>query len=73
MSSLRYQYQTIEFGKSDIHLRTLHDKQEYADDDDITEKLGISSANWSLFGVIWDSSKVLANYMFDYKIGEKNV
>lgn len=73
MSSLRYQYQTIEFGKSDIHLRTLRDKQEYSDDDNIAEKLGISSANWSLFGVVWDSSKVLANFMFDYEIEDKRI
>lgn len=73
MSSLRYQYQTIEFGKSDIHLRTLRDKQEYSDDDHIAEKLGISSANWSLFGVVWDSSKVLANFMFEYEIEDKKI
>lgn len=73
MSSLRFQYQTIEFGKSDIHLRTLRDKQQYSDDDDLAEKLGISSANWSLFGVVWDSSKVLANYMFDYEIEGKKI
>ena len=73
MSPLRFQYQTIEFGKSDIHLRTLRDKQQYLDEDDIAEKLGISSANWSLFGVVWDSSKVLANYMFDYEIENKKI
>lgn len=73
MSSLRFQYQTIEFGKSDIHLRTLRDKQQYCDEDDIAEKLGISSANWSLFGVVWDSSKVLAHLMFDYKIEGKRI
>ncbi|MCW8900937.1 MAG: protein N-lysine methyltransferase family protein [Gammaproteobacteria bacterium] len=73
MSSLRFQYQTIEFGKSDIHLRTLRDKQQYSDDDDIAENLGISSANWSLFGVVWDSSKVLANVMFDYEIEGKRI
>jgi len=73
MSSLRYQYQTIEFDKSDIHLRTLRDKQEYSDEDNIAEKLGISSANWSLFGVVWDSSKVLANFMFEYEVKEKKI
>lgn len=73
MTSLRYQYQTIEFGKSDIHLRTLRNRQEYSDDDDIAEKLGISSANWSLFGIVWDSSKVLANYMFEYEFEDKKI
>lgn len=73
MTSLRYQYQTIEFGKSDIHLRTLRNRQEYSDDKDIAEKLGISSANWSLFGIVWDSSKVLANYMFEYEFEDKKI
>lgn len=73
MTSLRYQYQTIEFGKSDIHLRTLRNSQEYSDDEDIAEKLGISSANWSLFGIVWDSSKVLANYMFEYEFEDKKI
>ena len=62
-SSLRVRYQTIEFGKVDIHLCTLRDKQEYEDPDGEALKLGISSATWSLFGVIWPSSLVLAHHM----------
>lgn len=73
MSSLRFRYRTIEFGKSDIHLRTLRDRQQYSDDDSVASKLGISSANWPLFGIIWDSSKVLANLMFEYKIKNKRI
>jgi len=73
MSSLRFRYRTIEFGNSDIHLRTLRDRQEYADDDNVASKLGISSANWPLFGIIWDSSKILANLMFEYKIKNKRI
>lgn len=73
MSSLRYRYQTLEFGDTDIHLRTLRDKQQFSDDDGIAEKLGINSATWPLFGVIWDSSAVLAHFMFDYEIKGKRV
>ena len=73
VSSLRFRYRTIEFGNSDIHLRTLRDRQQYSDDDNVASKLGISSANWPLFGIIWDSSKVLANLMFDYKIKNKRI
>jgi len=73
MSSLRFRYRTIEFGDTDIHLRTLRDRQQYADDDNVASKLGISSANWPLFGVIWDSSKVLANLMFEYEIKDKRI
>jgi predicted nicotinamide N-methyase len=73
MSSLRIRYQTIEFGEVDIHVRTLRDNQEYLDVDDVAAKLGISSATWPLFGIVWASSEVLAHLMFDYKIGTKRI
>lgn len=73
MASLRFRYQTIEFGDSDIHLRTLRDKQQFSDDDGIAEELGISSSTWPLFGVIWDSSKVLAHLMSDYEVEGKRI
>lgn len=73
MSSLRVSYQTIEFGDVDIHLRTLRDKQEFLDVDGIAEKLGISSAQWSLFGVIWPSSEVLAHLMSDFAVKGKRI
>ena len=66
MSKIRVCYQTIEFGDTDIHVRTLRDKQQYSDDDNIAEKKGITSANWPIFGVIWDSGKVLAHLMYKY-------
>jgi len=73
MTALRFQYQTIEFDDVDIHVRTLRDKQQYFDDNDAAHNLGISSAQWSLFGVIWPSSEVLAHYMFDFDIKGKRI
>ncbi len=67
MSKIRVRYQTFEFGKTDIHVRTLRDKQQYSDVDGMALKKGISSAMWPLFGVIWDSGKVLAHLMHDYE------
>lgn len=61
MNDLRLRYQTIEFGTTDIHLCTLRDKQEFFDPEGIAEQLGISSAMWPLFGVVWPSSMVLAH------------
>lgn len=72
-SPLRLRYQTIEFGKLDIHLCTLRDKQEFNDQRDVALKLGICSASWSIFGVIWPSSLVLANYMSDYQTDGKRI
>ena len=63
MKPLRVRYQTLEFAHTDIHLRTLRDNQEYADVDGIALELGISSATWPLFGIVWASGTVLAHLM----------
>ncbi len=57
----------------DIHLCTLRDKQQFNDDSGAAEAIGISSAQWSLFGVVWDSSVVLANLMNDFDIEGKRI
>lgn len=68
MSSLRTRYRTIEFGDTDIHVQTLRDKQQFADRDGLASALGISSAAWPLFGVIWASGEILAHLMHEYEI-----
>ena len=73
LSSLRVKYQTVEFDKIDIHLRTLRDKNQYFDPEGIAEKLGISSALWPIFGVIWPSSMVMANFLFGYNHQGKRI
>lgn len=73
MSPVRIRYQTFEFGKADIHVRTLRDNQQFSDVNGIAEKLGISSATWPLFGIIWDSSEVLAHLMFEFNVEGKRV
>lgn len=73
MTGPRLSYQTIEFGKTDIHLCTLRNTQEFNDPAGVAEKLGISSANWSLFGVIWPSSLVLAHHIHVLDTGTKRI
>lgn len=73
MTDLRLKYQTVEFGTTDIHLCTLRDRQEFYDPKGIAEKLGISSATWPIFGVIWPSSMVLAHYMSQYNTKSKRI
>jgi len=70
---LRVRYQTVEFGTTDIHLCTLRDKQQFSDPDNVALKLGISSATWPLFGVVWPSSLVLAHYIEDYVTEGKRI
>ncbi|WP_210396143.1 class I SAM-dependent methyltransferase [Motiliproteus sediminis] len=73
MSALRLRYQTLEVGSYDVHLRTLRDNQQYQDDLGIAESLGISSATWPLFGIIWPSGEVLANQMLVQEIEGKRI
>lgn len=72
-SPLRVRYQTIEFGAADIHLCTLRDKQQFSDPLGVADGLGISSASWPLFGVVWPSGLVLANFMLDYTTTGKRI
>ena len=69
----RVRYQTIEFDSFDIHLCTLRDKQQFSDQLGEAESMGISSAQWSLFGVVWESSEILAREMQHFDIKNKRI
>ena len=43
-------------GAHDLHIQSLLDRQQYADPLGEAEALGISSAAWPLFGLLWPSS-----------------
>ncbi len=73
MTNLRLSYQTIEFGKTDIHLCTLRNRQEFHDPEGIAEKLGICSTAWPIFGIVWPSSLVLAHHVSSLALGSKRV
>ncbi len=72
LEDVRIKYQTFEFEDTDIHVRTLRDLQQFSDVENKASNLGISSAQWPLFGVIWASGELLARLMYDYEIdGER--
>ena len=73
MNSLRIRYQTLEFACADIHLRTLRDLQQFGEDEGAAERLGVPLSSWPLFGVIWESSEVLAHLMDGYDIAGKRI
>lgn len=73
LDNIRFKYQTIEFEDIDIHVRTLRDTQQFYDKDNKAEKLGINSASWSLFGVLWPSSQILANYVHQKDTSSKRI
>ncbi|MBK24620.1 MAG: histidine kinase [Halobacteriovorax sp.] len=66
-------YTSVEFPDFDIHLRTLKNKQQFSDDDKESEKLGINSTLWPIFGVVWDSGKVMADLMCTEEIEGKRI
>jgi len=50
-------------GADDLLIRSLLDKQQFSDPDGDAERLGISSALWPLFGLLWPSGMHLAERM----------
>ncbi len=71
--TVRIRYQTVEVGELDIHLRTLRDRQQYADASGVAEGLGITDALWPIFGVVWESSEMLAQLMLEQDIQGKRI
>lgn len=54
-------------------LRVLSDTQQFADPDGHSARIGISSAQWSLFGQVWPSGRMLAQAMHRFDIGGKRI
>lgn len=62
MSSYLTQQQRVQIeGADDIKLTTLVDNQQFYDPEGAAGKLGVCSASWPLFGLLWPSSIRLAN------------
>ncbi len=53
MNSYDIKIEEISIGGHDFKIRSLKDRQQFSDDRDIAGDRGISSANWSHFGVVW--------------------
>ena len=54
------QEQITVIGVNDLTIRSLLDRQQFADPFGPAERLGISSAAWPLFGHLWPAAKYLA-------------
>lgn len=50
----------VTIGSREWKIRSLKDKQQYADPNGEAKRVGICSASWSLFGQLWPASKALA-------------
>jgi predicted nicotinamide N-methyase len=55
-------------GVEDLLIRSLLDRQQYFDPDGSAASLGISSATWPLFGLLWPSAVHLAARLADRQV-----
>ena len=60
-------------GVPDLRIRSLLDKQQYHDPLDEALNLGISSATWSLFGLLWPSGGQLAQRMAQRPVSSERI
>jgi predicted nicotinamide N-methyase len=65
--------ESLSIGGEQTVIRSLIDLQQYADPHGVALALGISSATWPLFGVIWPSALVLAAHMQIVPLGARRV
>lgn len=60
-------------GGEDLEIRSLLDRQQYADLDGEARAAGISPASWPLFGQLWPSAEKLADMMQAWEVGTRRV
>jgi predicted nicotinamide N-methyase len=58
---------------ADLEVRSLLDRQQYADPLGEAEAAGISPACWPLFGQVWPSAQKLADLMQTWELGGRRV
>jgi predicted nicotinamide N-methyase len=66
-------FETITIGSFDFKIRSLKDREQFYDPLGEAERLGISSALWPIFGLIWPSGLALAKVMSLYPIRGKRI
>lgn len=60
MQNYLLKHETITINHIDYLIRSLKDRQQFYDHEQRAEALGISSATWPLFGIVWPASRILA-------------
>lgn len=73
MPGYQVKLETHLLGSSHFEIRSLLDRQQYADPDGAALAAGISCASWPLFGMVWPSARMLAGAMQTYQIDGKRI
>ena len=63
----------LNVGGQPYRLRVLSDIRQFADPDHHSARLGISSAQWSLFGQVWPAGRLLAQARSEFDIAGKRI
>jgi 2-polyprenyl-3-methyl-5-hydroxy-6-metoxy-1,4-benzoquinol methylase len=69
----RTKTETIHGAGADLQMRSLLDRQQFHDPGGDAEALGISSATWPLFGLLWPTGRVLAHAMVSFEIKGRRI
>jgi predicted nicotinamide N-methyase len=73
MPGYQVKQETHRLGDSHFEIRSLLDRQQFSDPEGVALALGISSASWPLFGMIWPSARMLANAMQTQNLAGKRI
>lgn len=73
MPGYQVKLETILVAGLAMQVRSLLDKQQFHDPDGEAERIGISSAAWPLFGLVWPSALVLAAHLQDAVLGQRRI
>ena len=73
MQNYLTKHETITINNIDFLIRSLKDRQQFYDHEQHAAALGISSATWSLFGVVWPASRILADTLSTCVLDGKRV
>jgi predicted nicotinamide N-methyase len=63
----------VRIGSRQWTIRSLSDKQQYADPNGEAKRAGICSASWSLFGQLWPASQMLAKAVKQIDIKNRRI
>jgi len=66
MPAYQVKFETVTVGAHAFEIRSLKDRQQYADPDKTAHNAGVPPASWPLFGVLWPSGIMLADVMDTY-------
>jgi predicted nicotinamide N-methyase len=73
MSKPQMKSETIAINQIDYLISSLKDNQQFDEQDTAASALGISSATWPLFGVVWPTSIVMALQVYSRALQGKRV